>query len=149
MSDKATSTSDNDNVQTPTVLALDKDGRGRAAALAALSELYPAARVIGASSQRELEKDWSGPMPKLALVAFELDAQNGLEATRRILKFSPDTQVLVYAKAIPETVRRQLFELGAGVTGAPVSAECILNALDCRAAECALISSTARAAAFT
>ena len=131
-----------------TVIALDKTAEGRGAALAALCGLYPTARVIGAASLRELEQKWSGPLPVMALVAFELDGENGLEAARRIAKHSAKTKVLVYARAMPESVRRELSQIGCGFMGAPVTADRILNALDCCAAEKALADRSATAQAF-
>lgn len=131
-----------------TVLALDKSADGRNAAVAALTELYPNARIVDAASQLELEGAWTGPLPRLAIVAFELEDQNGLEAAERILKHAPATRVLVYAAAMPESVRRRLSEIGAGFMGAPVTAERILNAIDCCAAEHASAGRSVAAQAF-
>lgn len=140
--------SKNDHPESVPLIALDKNAEGRAAALASLQELYPSSRVVGAGSVRDLEAGWSGPLPRLAVVAFELDGQNGLEAAQRIIKLSPNTQVLVYADAMPESVRRRLSELGCGFMGAPVTADRILNALDCCAAEKALACRSATFQAF-
>ncbi|MEM9726911.1 MAG: response regulator, partial [Pseudomonadota bacterium] len=134
-------------------LVLGKSAEGRRAAVDALRVLRADVEIVEASSQKAAARDWSGALPAVAVVAFDLEGQNGLEAARKIRALSPDTKIVVYSAtvgpAMPEAARRELSELNCGVAEGPLTADTILNALDACAAQRAALRAACAAHAFT
>ncbi|MEL6980635.1 MAG: hypothetical protein AAGM38_18485 [Pseudomonadota bacterium] len=130
------------------VVLLDRDAAGRREAAAALSGLFPGAALAEAASLQEAQAGWSGPAPDMVMVGLARDDASGLETLRRIRAMAPDALLCLYAEATPESVRAALCELRCAMISTPVSADKIVAALDCAAAEQALGDRAATALAF-
>lgn len=132
-----------------TILVLDGVEARSSDLVESLRELFPSARLVETADLAGFEAALGRETPDLAAIRLTLAGANEFEAAERCREKSSAMRVVLSAAAAPESLRRRAAELGCAMITVPATAEKVLAALDCCAAERAQTERAVTAQAYS
>lgn len=131
------------------ILILEADAPQAGDLVAALREVFPNARFRRATNLAAFYAALAAETPDLAAVRLTLDGVNEFEAIERCRAESAEMRLILNAISAPEPIRHRAVELECAIITVPATAEKVLAALDCCAAERAKSARNAAAYAYS